>query len=451
MRRTGEFMHWKSTVAGVIFALSIPTFSHSSDVSSQSAHDHVTFEKGKVLYLQHCAGCHAKDLSGGVGFNLKDGEWIHGGSPEAILASIQNGFDQAGMPGFGSFMQPEQLHTIVDYIMSKREGFEDLSYSIFELDDENDTAFVSSDRVSNGRSSNNIVNFELPEIEHYAIQFEGTFYSPHETPTFLFAEGIKDFIIDVKIDGETSEPATYASVQKWALKQGKQHLRFTYYSGKSPDWGKNIELYVINKDGSVKLFPVSSRALLASQDARYEIKATNDFVVQQKKIVKLPSYSIAVGSPQKLNYTFNTKSCAINALWQGDLLNVGPNIGGRGKDGSIPLGEWVYHYPSQLALDGNEECFFIKYRVNKNKAPEFYFEKGGVQLALSSDFTRGKTADFVYHVTDNPNKVSSIELTIPEEDKLTVSSEQAVVNDGKLVIDLERYSNFAVKFTWQGD
>ena len=61
--------------------------------SATTAHNDAAFQAnidaGEQIFSQVCAACHGKDLSGGAGFNLKDGEWIHGDSPEDILNSIK--------------------------------------------------------------------------------------------------------------------------------------------------------------------------------------------------------------------------------------------------------------------------------------------------------------------------------------------------------------------------
>ena len=53
---------------------------------------------GKVLYLQHCQGCHGPDGKGGpaIGYlkptpNLTEGKWKHGGSDGEIFDTIKNG------------------------------------------------------------------------------------------------------------------------------------------------------------------------------------------------------------------------------------------------------------------------------------------------------------------------------------------------------------------------
>ena len=45
--------------------------------------------KTDQVFEQLCASCHGKDLSGGVGGSLIDGEWKHGGSDEELLNDDQ--------------------------------------------------------------------------------------------------------------------------------------------------------------------------------------------------------------------------------------------------------------------------------------------------------------------------------------------------------------------------
>jgi len=57
-------------------------------------------DMGKRLYLTYCMQCHGSDAGGSRGFpNLTDDDWLYGGSPEAILASIANGRNGI-MPAF---------------------------------------------------------------------------------------------------------------------------------------------------------------------------------------------------------------------------------------------------------------------------------------------------------------------------------------------------------------
>ncbi|WAJ72106.1 c-type cytochrome [Catenovulum adriaticum] len=409
--------------------------------------------KGEETFNVFCAGCHKKDLSGAAGVNLKDAEWLHGSEPAQILKNMQNGFSK--MPGFGSVIGAEDQHALIAYILSKREGFENLTYTLYQQDGVDDLTFDESDKVKSERIKHNFPDFELPEIPHYAIVFEGDFHAPTDQEVYLHAFGVKDFIIDLEIDGETAKDASGSVWEKhWLLKPGKQHLKFTYVTGKSGiKWkgARNILLYVVNADNTIKLFPVSTRARKESKNTSYEVKAANKYVVQQKKIIKLPPYSIAVGAPEKVNYAFNSRSCAINGLWQGDLLNVGPNIGGRGKDGSIPLGDWLYHFPAQIVPDIAKEqvCEFIKYRIDGS--PEFQFSVNGIVLSVQADTSAKNKIRFVYQILENPKKQGNLAFKLPVSDKVIITADVGKITDKQWVVDIKQHAKFALELAWKGD
>jgi hypothetical protein len=269
----------------------------------------------------------------------------------------------------------------------------------------------------------------------------------------MFAPSTKNFELALYVDGEPAKQVGWNGVHRWLLKPGKQNIKLRFISaetGKVWPGERNILIYVTNADGSIKMFPVSTRARKSLQNSRYDIKVSDQYIVQQKKIIKLPPYSIAVGTPEKVNYAFNTRSCSINGLWSGDLLNIGPNIGGRGKDGSIPLGDWVFHFPSQLAPKFSPEqvCQFIKYRVGD--APEFYFSIDGISLMLTGVANSNNSIRFTYKVVDNPKNVSRIELTLPEADKMTISSSSGSINNGRFTIDAIQISEFTLSFSFTG-
>ncbi|MEO5676828.1 MAG: cytochrome-c oxidase, cbb3-type subunit III [Usitatibacter sp.] len=62
---------------------------------------------GQRLFLNYCSQCHASDARGGKGFpNLTDGDWLYGGDPEAIKASILDGRNGT-MPPMGAALGGE--------------------------------------------------------------------------------------------------------------------------------------------------------------------------------------------------------------------------------------------------------------------------------------------------------------------------------------------------------
>jgi cytochrome c oxidase cbb3-type subunit 3 len=73
---------------------------------------------GKAIFLANCAACHQPDLSGKIGPNLKDAEWIHGGAPNQIVATITNGVPAKGMQAWLSQLGRSKIGEVSAYILS---------------------------------------------------------------------------------------------------------------------------------------------------------------------------------------------------------------------------------------------------------------------------------------------------------------------------------------------
>lgn len=76
-------------------------------------------EAGAAIYQTNCTACHGTALEGGIGPNLHDDAWIHGGAPEAVLATITNGVAAKGMPAWGSILGPEKVRQVTAYVLTQ--------------------------------------------------------------------------------------------------------------------------------------------------------------------------------------------------------------------------------------------------------------------------------------------------------------------------------------------
>jgi cytochrome c oxidase cbb3-type subunit 3 len=73
---------------------------------------------GQRLFMTYCTACHGSDAGGGPGFpNLRDKDWLYGGQPENIKASIMDGRNGV-MPAWGAVLGPEGVHSVSEYVMS---------------------------------------------------------------------------------------------------------------------------------------------------------------------------------------------------------------------------------------------------------------------------------------------------------------------------------------------
>lgn len=70
------------------------------------------------FYQANCAACHAADGGGGVGPNLTDKYWIHGGSIGEIFEVIRVGVPAKGMIPWEDKMNPEEIQAMASYILN---------------------------------------------------------------------------------------------------------------------------------------------------------------------------------------------------------------------------------------------------------------------------------------------------------------------------------------------
>lgn len=76
-------------------------------------------ETGQKTYVSSCVACHGADLKGGIGQNLTDATWIHGGTPMEIFATIRDGVVDKGMPTWGPILGQQRIAEVAAFIISK--------------------------------------------------------------------------------------------------------------------------------------------------------------------------------------------------------------------------------------------------------------------------------------------------------------------------------------------
>jgi cytochrome c oxidase cbb3-type subunit 3 len=75
-------------------------------------------EIGQRLFLNYCSQCHASDARGGRGFpNLTDDDWLYGGEPAAIEATITGGRNGL-MPPLGGMLGEDGVKNVANYVLS---------------------------------------------------------------------------------------------------------------------------------------------------------------------------------------------------------------------------------------------------------------------------------------------------------------------------------------------
>ena len=76
-------------------------------------------EIGSRLFLTYCAQCHGSDARGSKGFpNLTDGDWLYGGAPEVIKASILTGRNGVMPPMAAALGGDADVKNVANYVLS---------------------------------------------------------------------------------------------------------------------------------------------------------------------------------------------------------------------------------------------------------------------------------------------------------------------------------------------
>jgi cytochrome c oxidase cbb3-type subunit 3 len=78
----------------------------------------VFVDAGRATFNSTCVSCHTAKLTGGIGPNLVDQLWIHGGRPTEIYNTVTQGVLIKGMPSWGPVLGAKKISEAVAYILS---------------------------------------------------------------------------------------------------------------------------------------------------------------------------------------------------------------------------------------------------------------------------------------------------------------------------------------------
>ena len=82
------------------------------------ATDPAVIKMGQRMFANNCAQCHGADAQGSYGFpNLTDDDWIYGGQPDAIKATLVNG-RQAAMPAWQQILGDSGISEATEYLLA---------------------------------------------------------------------------------------------------------------------------------------------------------------------------------------------------------------------------------------------------------------------------------------------------------------------------------------------
>jgi len=80
--------------------------------------DASVLDMGKQSYVKNCVACHGTGGEGGIGPNLTDKFWIHGGEFKNVVNTIYNGVPEKGMTTWRGIMKKSELIAVASYVWS---------------------------------------------------------------------------------------------------------------------------------------------------------------------------------------------------------------------------------------------------------------------------------------------------------------------------------------------
>lgn len=75
-------------------------------------------DAGRTIFETTCFACHGKSGEGGVGPNLTDKYWLHGGTINEVFKTIKYGYAEKGMKSWKDDYSPVQIAQLASYIKS---------------------------------------------------------------------------------------------------------------------------------------------------------------------------------------------------------------------------------------------------------------------------------------------------------------------------------------------
>ena len=85
----------------------------------QLAGDASAMAIGERLFMNNCAQCHGSDARGSKSFpNLTDADWLYGGTPDVIQATLVNGRVGVMPPMAAAVGTPEDVRNVAHYVLS---------------------------------------------------------------------------------------------------------------------------------------------------------------------------------------------------------------------------------------------------------------------------------------------------------------------------------------------
>lgn len=80
--------------------------------------DAIKIAEGKEIFTTYCVACHGDRGQGGIGPNMTDEYWLHGGDVKDVFRTIKYGVIDKGMTPWQEMLKPQEMQAVASYILS---------------------------------------------------------------------------------------------------------------------------------------------------------------------------------------------------------------------------------------------------------------------------------------------------------------------------------------------
>jgi cytochrome c oxidase cbb3-type subunit 3 len=108
-------------ISGVSYTIHYHFIAHRSQAGAYNAEivTEAAVSAGRDIYASNCVGCHGAAMEGGIGPNLTDAEWIHGGELTQIHETVSSGIPEKGMLAWGPILGPQKVAQVAVFVYSQ--------------------------------------------------------------------------------------------------------------------------------------------------------------------------------------------------------------------------------------------------------------------------------------------------------------------------------------------
>ncbi|MBK9293264.1 MAG: c-type cytochrome [Oligoflexia bacterium] len=94
------------------------SYSFTEDELAEAQKSETQVSEGKKIYDIRCIACHGAGGAGGIGPNLVDSYWLHGGKPTQIANIISEGVLDKGMVAWKALLSKKEIIAVTTYVRS---------------------------------------------------------------------------------------------------------------------------------------------------------------------------------------------------------------------------------------------------------------------------------------------------------------------------------------------